>query len=73
MVFFAQSLRYDQKIILGILKHMPACPVGQADRTGMGNFLACLDLEQKSSLMDGHYLNVLPVFMPEKCVLSVVF
>jgi len=46
MVFFAQSLRYAQKIIRGILKHMP--PV---------IFFACLNLEQKSSFMDGHYPN----------------
>jgi hypothetical protein len=58
MVFYEQSLRYAQKIILGILKHMPVVI-----------FFACLDLEQKSSFMDGHYLNFLPIFIPEKCVL----
>jgi hypothetical protein len=44
------------------IKHMPACPVGPrentgtgpADRTGVVIFFACLDLEQKSSFMDGH-------------------
>jgi hypothetical protein len=43
---------------------MPACPVGPrentgtgpADRTGMVIFFTCLDLEQKSSFIDGHYL-----------------
>ncbi len=46
---------------------MPACPVGPrentgtgpADRTGMVIFFTCLDLEQKSSFMDGHYLKYL--------------
>jgi len=57
MVFFAQSLRYAQKIIFGILKHMPAVI-----------FFACLNLEQKSSFMDGHYLNFFPIFIPEKGV-----
>jgi len=46
---------------------MPACPVGPrentgtgpADRTGMVIFFTCLDLEQKSSFMDGQEL-VLP-------------
>jgi hypothetical protein len=33
---------------------MPACPVGPADRTGAVIFFACLDLEQKSSVMYGH-------------------
>ena len=36
---------------------MPACPVGPADRTGVVIFFTCLDLEQKSSSLDGHYLN----------------
>jgi hypothetical protein len=36
---------------------MPACPVGPADRTGMVNFLACLDIEQNTLFLDGHYLN----------------
>jgi hypothetical protein len=36
---------------------MPACPVGLADRTGVVIFFTCLDLEQKSSFMDGHYIN----------------
>jgi len=35
---------------------MPACPVGPADRTGVVIFFTCLDLEQKSSFMDGYYL-----------------
>jgi len=35
---------------------MPACPVGPADRTGVVIFFTCLDLEQKSSFMDGHYV-----------------
>jgi hypothetical protein len=35
---------------------MPARPVGSADRTGAVIFFACLDLEQKSSFMDGHLL-----------------
>ena len=33
---------------------MPACPAGPADRTGMFIFFDSLDLEQKSSFMDGH-------------------
>jgi len=37
------------------IKHMPACPVGPADRTGMVIFFECLDLEQKSSFMNGHF------------------
>ena len=36
------------------INYMPACPVGPADRTGVVIFFACLDLEQKSSFMDGH-------------------
>jgi hypothetical protein len=35
---------------------MPACPVGPAERTGVVIFFTCLDLEQKSSFMDGHYV-----------------
>jgi len=36
------------------IKHMPACPVGPADRTGMVIFFTCLDLAQKSLVMDGY-------------------
>jgi len=44
------------------IKHMPACPVGPADRTGVVIFFTYLDLEQKSSFMDEH-LVVSAVFM----------
>ena len=54
MVFYEQSLRYAQKIILGILKHMH--PKGISCGAPVVIFFACLDLEQKSSFMDGHYL-----------------
>jgi hypothetical protein len=44
---------------------MPACPVGPrenagtgpADRTGVVIFFTCLDLEQKTSFMDGQKLD----------------
>jgi hypothetical protein len=41
---------------------MPACPVAPADGTGAVIFFACLDLEQKSSFMDGHLLRLAWLF-----------
>jgi hypothetical protein len=38
------------------IKHMTACPLGLEDRTGAVIFFACLDIEQKSSFVDGHEL-----------------
>jgi hypothetical protein len=35
---------------------MTACPLGLEDRTGAVIFFACLDIEQKSSFVDGHEL-----------------
>jgi hypothetical protein len=44
---------YVQKIILGILTYAGL----SRHFHGVAIFFACLDLEQKSSFMDGHYLN----------------
>ena len=49
---FAQSLRYVQKNNPRNIKHMPAVI-----------FFTCLDLEQKSSFMDGHCLALITIVM----------
>jgi hypothetical protein len=44
---------------------MPACPVAPEDGTGVVIFFACLDLERKSSLINGLIdvvLNIFPYF-----------
>ena len=46
---------------------MPACPVGPADRTGVVNFLACLDIEQNTSFLDRHeFIEAIVIIRPFK-------
>jgi hypothetical protein len=50
-----KSLRHVQKNNPWNIKYMPACPVKcEAYFSGVIIFFTCLDLEKKSSVMDGH-------------------